>query len=282
MLREIEKTVNGHDGGFIDFEDENLSLDREWFLRLLHDLKKRFGESELELRAMNGLFPPALDEAMIKAMKEAGFKTLNLSLGSTSAAQLKRFRRPDVRRAFENALRLARKYNLEAVGYMIAGAPGQRAEESVADLLYLARQRVLAGVSIFYPAPGSQDFELCTDLGILPKHLSLMRSAALPISHTTSRLESVTLLRLGRILNFTKSLLDQGAAIPAPLPFKKIATASLYDRRDLGKQLLQGFLHDGRLRGMTPDGQVYAHRVAANLTTQFIQGLKTITVRGTR
>jgi hypothetical protein len=165
---------------------------------------------------------------------------------------------------------------------VIAGAPGQRAADSVTDLLYLARQRVLAGVSIFYPAPGSRDFEACAERGLLPRHFSLMRSTALPLAHTTDRLESATLLRLGRILNFMKSILDHGATIPQPYPFKETCTASPHDRMALGRQLLRAFLYDGRIRGVTPDGQVYAHRIAAHLTRQFNQGLKPITLQGTR
>jgi len=41
------------------------------------------------------------------------------------------------------------------VGYIIVGAPGQNALDSVDDLLYLAERPVIAGVSVYYPAPGS-------------------------------------------------------------------------------------------------------------------------------
>ncbi len=176
VIREMEKAVTQYHSGFIDFEDENLSLEREWFLKLLHEIKTRFGEAGLELRAMNGLFPPSLDEEMIGMMRDAGFKTLNLSLGTTSEEQLKRFRRPDVRKAAERVISIAEKYGLEVVCYIIAGAPDQNAEASLSDILYLGQKEVLAGVSVFYPAPGSPDFELCSELGILPDHFSMMRS----------------------------------------------------------------------------------------------------------
>ncbi|MCP3951131.1 MAG: B12-binding domain-containing radical SAM protein, partial [Desulfobacterales bacterium] len=205
IMREIEGQVRDHAVGFIDFEDENLSMDRGWFMELMGAISRCFGDRDMELRAMNGLFPPALDDAMIQAMRAAGFKTLNLAVGTTSVEQLKRFNRVDVRAAFDAALVSARRYGLEAVGYVIAGAPDQAAETSLADLLYLAGRRVLAGVSIFYPAPGSLDYTRCQQRGLLPKRFGLMRATALPIDQKTSRLESVTLLRLGRILNFMKS-----------------------------------------------------------------------------
>ena len=149
VIVEIENAVNKFNAGFIDFEDENLSLDRKWFLQLLNEIKQRFDANHLELRAMNGLLPSSLDEQVIAAMKAAGFRTLNLSLCTTATEQLKRFQRPDVRQAFERALALAETYALKTVGYIIIGAPLQKAIDSLADLLYLAKHRVLAGSSIF-------------------------------------------------------------------------------------------------------------------------------------
>ena len=280
ILSEIERAVERDSTGFIDFEDENLTLDRRWFARLLSGITTRFGNARLELRAMNGLFPPSLDDDVIAAMAAAGFRSLNLSLGSSSPAQLKKFQRPDVRAAFDAALASAKKYNLHCVGYVIAGAPQQSAADSVADLLYLAERRVLAGVSIFYPAPGSPDYRLCEELGLLPADFALMRSSALPISHTTNRQQSATLLRLGRALNFMKSLLDQGAKLPEPQNFKGSVMLNPDDRRAVGIHLLSWFLSDGQIRGVDSRGKVYRHNISIALTRMFLEGLRQITLRG--
>ncbi|MCP4755680.1 MAG: B12-binding domain-containing radical SAM protein, partial [Proteobacteria bacterium] len=167
VLDEMEDAIEKHNVGFIDFEDENLSMNRSWFLDLLNGILRRFGDGGLELRAMNGLFPPSLDEETIGLMKSAGFKTLNLSLCSISKPQLTRFKRPDVRRAFDKVLQLAEQYGLDTVGYIIVGSPNQDPSESVSDLLYLAERKVLAGLSVFYPAPGSLDYENCRTNGLL-------------------------------------------------------------------------------------------------------------------
>ena len=280
VLSEIERAVERDGAGFIDFEDENLTLDRAWFARLLHGITARFGRADLELRAMNGLFPPSLNDDVVAAMAAAGFKTLNLSLGSSDPEQLRKFRRPDVRAAFDAALAAARKYGLDCVGYVIAGAPHQAATDSVADLLYLARRRVLAGVSIFYPAPGSPDYRTCEELGLLPADIALMRASALPISHTTDRRQAATLLRLGRILNFMKSLLDQGIGIPEPMEFAAGDRVDPRDRRTAGIQLLSWFLVDGKLRGIDAAGDIYRHATARELTKIFLNGLRRDSLRG--
>lgn len=277
VLAEIEAAV-GRGAGFVDFEDENLSLDRGWFLALLDGLVARFGERALELRAMNGLYPPSLDAEAVAAMARAGFTALNLSLGSTDPAQLKRFRRPDVRPGFDRALALAGQHGLAAVGYIVVGAPHQSAPASVDDLLWLAERRVLAGVSVFYPAPGSRDWDTCRELGLLPAAFGRMRSTALPISHTTTRHESATLLRLGRILNFVKQLIDRG--LPLPSPQAAAGAIDPGDRLAAGRALLGWFLADGQVRGITPEGDVYAHAVASRLVDRFLEGLRSRPVRG--
>ena len=127
--------------------------------------------------------------------------------------------------------------------------------------------------------PGSLDYGLCENLGILPQKTSCLRSSALPLSHTTTRLESITLLRLGRILNFMKSLLDLGLPIPDPLP-PKTRIKNTGERLEIGMQLLQYFLHDGKIRGVDADGDLFEHTISIELARKFLEGLKSIRIRG--
>ena len=231
---------------------------------------------------MNGLYPPSIDEDIVSLMTASGFKTLNLSLGSTSNDQLKKFRRPNVRAAFETALFCAKNHDLECVSYIIAAAPGQTVQSSLDDLLYLAQKRTLIGLSIFYPAPGSLDYRMCEEMNLLPESFSLMRSTALPINDTTSRIEAATLLRLSRILNFMKHLMDIHGSLPEPRAFPGNAymAVSEFDRQALSEKLLQWFLHDGEIRGVTPSGDVYTHVTDNSLAKQFVQQIKTLKIAG--
>ena len=282
VIREIEKAVLLDDVGYIDFEDENLTLDKNWFLQLLDRIISQFGKLNIELRAMNGLYAPSIDEEVVAAMKEAGFRALNLSLCTTDKSQLRQFSRPNVTRAIESVLKWASIYDLEAVGYIISGAPGQIPESSLADLIYLAGLRVLVGLSVYYPAPGSRDFDQCRKLRMLPDDFSLMRSSVIPLSHRTSRLESVTLLRLARILNFMKSLLDRGKEIPKSSPYVKTCSLNSKDRVELGIRVLKWFLNDGKIRGVTKDGKIYEHLISEKLTAKFIRELDITRLKGCR
>jgi hypothetical protein len=274
IIAEMGHAVHTHNCGFFDFEDENLSHDKRWFTSLLKAIIHAFKYSDLELRAMNGLFPPSLDGHLLMLMKKAGFKTLNLSLGSTSGSQLRRFNRPDVRKSFNRLLNMADHLDLACVGYIIVGAPFQDPRQSLEDLLYLWRKRVLAGVSVYYPAPGSSDYEQCQRLNLLPEKTSLFRSSAMPLNHTTSRLQSVTLLRMGRIVNFMKLLTDRGISIPAAESCSQARFSLSLDRLDLGRKLLAWFLKDSHIRGVDANGQVYPHAAAPELVEKFLQNLR--------
>jgi hypothetical protein len=209
-----------------------------------------------------------------------------LALGTISPSGQKRFRRPDVKGAFEEVLHHARSHGMNAVAYIIVGAPGQDPGDSVSDLLYLAGKPALVGVSVYYPSPGSVDYGKCGEAGILPERFSLMRATALPVSHTTTREESVTLLRLGRIVNYVKSLVDAGETVPEGRPFKEadlrdvVDVVDVKDRRDAGKVLLGCFLNDGKIRGVTPDGEVFEHKVSESLTRRFLAGLAKTRILG--
>lgn len=279
VMSELEVLFDNHDVGFIDFEDENISLDSRWFLELLTIITKRYGSRNIELRAMNGLFPPSLNRKVIAAMKAAGFKTLNLSLGTICPEQSRRFKRPDVRPAFEKVITIVQEMGMDAVGYMITGAPDQTAETSLADLIYLAGQRVLIGTSIYYPAPGSMDYHRCLELGLLPGSFSLMRSSVFPIAHKIDRISAATLLRLSRIVNFIKHLIDRGIAIPTPTKCDK-HTIPMENREEAGGHLLSWFLHDGRIRGVEPSGKIFDHKIDQELTISFVGKLKKKDIRG--
>jgi len=280
VVNEIKVQLDNHDIGFIDFEDENLCLSKSWFLDLCNRLQPLLEGRDIEIRAMNGLYPPSIDNDIVLAMKALGFKALNLSLGSTSKEQLNRFKRQDVRNAFEKALNLAMEHGLECVSYIIAAAPGQTAESSLDDLLYLTEKRTLVGLSIYYPSPGSLDFQILKDQGILPGSLTLMRSSALPFDDSTSRLEAITLLRLSRIINFMKHLVDGFGKIPDPEAFPNVSILPFIDRETVSHKLLQWFLYDGKIRGVTDTGQVYAHLSDERLVEKYIKNLKTIDVKG--
>ena len=279
VLAELDAAFSIGPMGFIDFEDEHLSADKPWFMDLLDGLQQRHSRWRPEVRAMNGLYAPAMDADMLRQMRKAGFKAVNMALITTDTRQLRRFARCNINAALDRVLSWTEQLGMHAVAYLIVAGPEQDPSLSVDDLLHLAQRRVLAGVSVFYPAPGSSDFSWCRRKGLLPLHHSLMRATAIPLTHRTDRTQAVTLLRLGRILNFMKQLRDAGEALPPPARLPAVISGD-EGRWVVGRLLLGAFLRDSTIYGVDADGRVYRHQTDLSLIRRFIRGIDQIALRG--
>ena len=194
-----------------DIEDDNFTFDQERAKRLMNLIIETFREEKIELSAMNGISFASLDGELLRLMKKAGFKTINLSYVSTDPSTKERMKRPKPTTEFDRILEEAEQIGLHAIAYAILGMPGQTIEEMVDTLIYLMGKKVLIGPSIYYPTPGTSLFERCNKEGILPPHPVQWRSSAFPIeTKEFSRLDLLTLFRLARVINFIKGKMDGG------------------------------------------------------------------------
>ncbi len=109
-----------------------------------------------------------------------------------------------------------------------------------------------------------------------------MRSTALPLDDTTTRLEAVTLLRLARILNFIKSCIDIHGCLPIAQPYVSDDLSGPMDRDKISHKLVQWFLNDGIIRGVDKNGNLYAHKTDLKLCQNFIKGIKQIYISGVK
>jgi radical SAM superfamily enzyme YgiQ (UPF0313 family) len=210
ILTEMMECKKQYGIEIFDIEDDNFTFDQERARRLMNLIIETFGERKIELSAMNGISFASLDEELLKLMKRAGFKTINLSYVSTDPATKEKMKRPGTTSEFDKILKEAEQFGLSVIAYAILGMPGQTIEEMVDTLIYLMETRVLVGPSIYYPSPGTPLFERCNKEGILPSHPVQWRSSAFPIEMKEfSRIDLVTLFRLARVINFIKEKMDE-------------------------------------------------------------------------
>ncbi len=225
-----------------DFEDDNLTADRDGAKELFRGLLAEFGEGALALHAMNGVSYAALDSELLGLMAAAGFTHLNLSLASAAPTP----GRPHSRAAFEAAVEAAAGLGLRVVAYLILGLPGEDPGETAETLAYLGRLPALVGASPFYLAPGSP---LAEDLPA-PGQAELVRArlTALGASAEEGERDRVyTLFVTARILNFLKGLPTAGADLP--LAQALAGAARRGGREALGSEILGRLLREGRLFG---------------------------------
>jgi len=209
VIDEMQSCVKEQNITAFDIEDDNFTLDVSRAEKILDLIIDVFGEQGLALYAMNGLSIFSLTENLLLKMKRAGFKHLDLALGSSSKVINRQMNRPvDLNRA-EAVLKQAAKLGFPVTTYIILGIPGHSLEDMISSILYLAEKDTFIGPSIFYPSPGTKVYREMEENGdFLPVDFSMLRSSLFPVeTDGFSRLDIVTLLRLSRWINFLKQLL---------------------------------------------------------------------------
>jgi radical SAM superfamily enzyme YgiQ (UPF0313 family) len=158
VLDEMRASRSAKDASVFNFEDDNLSFDRAWFLEFLRAAASDPTLRGAELTAMNGLCHNTLDVEVLSAMRAAGFRELNVSLVTASPELRGRHRRPEIFDRFDKfagLIREARRLSFFVTAYVIIGLPGQTYEEARATVDGLLALDVLVGPSVYYAAPGS-------------------------------------------------------------------------------------------------------------------------------
>jgi radical SAM superfamily enzyme YgiQ (UPF0313 family) len=234
-----------------DFEDDNLSFDRNRFRTLLEGIKEAFAGKDVRFFAMNGLSYLSLDRELLGEMRAVGFTHLNLSLVSCEASTLSDLNRPHRLGRFLEVIDAAASLGFHIVSYQILGLPMETRDQMVKTMALLTRLPVRIGASIFYLTPGSvlsTDFPPMTELDMF-----LARSTAMAMETLAfTRDDLYTLFVTARIINFLKSIPmpDQAFSFREALNFANNGT--MRDR--LGAGLLERLMEERRLHAATRGG----------------------------
>ena len=181
VVREMEWNYLNRAVRIFNFEDDNLSFDKEWFRQLLGAVIDHPVLKEIELTAMNGMCFPTLDSALLILMRRAGFARLNLSFVTRDAGLQKRYHRPMPREDFRSIITTARELGFMITVYVIIGLPGQTYAEIRESIDYLLELGVLVGPSPFYLPPGSALFDTLNVPDSIRLNWNLYRSTAFAI-----------------------------------------------------------------------------------------------------
>jgi radical SAM superfamily enzyme YgiQ (UPF0313 family) len=234
-----------------DFEDDNLTLPRERIMTLCHGIRDAFPSGQIRLLAMNGISYWALDRELMASMKEAGFRSLNLSLVSCDEPLLLEMGRPHHAAKFLQAVRDAFSLGLDLIGYQILGLPGDSVDSMAKTTAFLARLPLRIGASLFYLSPGSpiaNSFPPRTE-----KDAFLARSTAMAIeTDGFGREDLYTFFITARILNFLKTIPQASSKIPLTEALRRAKQSG--GRSAVGAALLERLFREGTLSAWTRQG----------------------------
>ncbi|MBN1277885.1 MAG: B12-binding domain-containing radical SAM protein [Deltaproteobacteria bacterium] len=234
-----------------DFEDDNLSFDRDSARHMLKCLTGGFQPGTVHFTAMNGLSYLSLDKEMLGLMKQAGFTDLNIALVSASQRVMSELGRPHSLEKYNAVVEEAYLSGLNITSYQILGLPNETIDEMIDTLTILCRQPVLIGASIFYLTPGCELANQFPD----PAESDYLkaRSTAMAIETDQFGREDIyTLFIMARIVNFIKGIesFDQKITLHHALEILK----KIDKRSSLGIDILKKLFQEQNLYAATRQG----------------------------
>jgi len=185
----------------INFEDDNILVDREFFFEILTAVKQAI--PHVSFSAENGMDYSFLDMDTLHRLIDFGFKQFNLSMASCSPEILKDARRPGDLRQLKDILKRLNQLKVPAIVYFICGLAADTTDTVIENLSFLVKQPVRAGISLFYPVPGLPGFEDPHMFMSADSHLCT-GSAAFPWTGSLTTSQMVTAFRMARFGNLAK------------------------------------------------------------------------------
>jgi len=166
VMEEIELLVREKGAEEIHFADDCFTADRTWILELTRELKAaKLGTS---FSFMNGLRADQVDAEVLKALKDAGVRTLGFGVETGNRLLMERSGKRLSAGQVEAAFSMSRKDGFNTWGFFIVGFPGETEEQARSTLdLSLKLDPDFAKFFPLVPFPGSRIFEEMRKKGML-------------------------------------------------------------------------------------------------------------------
>ncbi len=198
LVRTGFAAVSPGPGMHVNFEDDNLLADTEYFMAVIGFAREIFDGPSFS--AENGLDAGFLDEELLERLVLLGFGSFNFSLGSIDEEILRQENRSPSSSRIAVLTRHSASLGVPSVTYFICGLPGDTAETIVESLLFLHSLPTKIGISLFYPVPGLPGFEDAKPFLSRPPRLAC-GSSGFPWNGSLSTRQLVTAFRLARLVN---------------------------------------------------------------------------------
>lgn len=183
----------------INFEDDNILFDKEYFIKIIRLFKKYFKNPSFLLE--NGIDYSLLDNDLLKILIKLGLKKINFSIASSDENILKNEKRKLDLPGYETLLRTAENFNIPVTTYFICGLKNDTRESVANTLAYLFNLPTELGISLFYAVPGLKNL---SEKSSFKSPCLCAGSSAYPWNNSLSTSSMVTAFRLSRFINCFK------------------------------------------------------------------------------
>jgi len=169
VIEEAKFLKDNYGVNTIIFNDENMTVYKEWFLELLDELKKLnikwLAGAGLSARTIN-------DEEIIKKMYESGVAAFEIAVESGSDEILKKMKKPLTISEVENVVRLIRKHGDGFIaGFFIVGFPFETKKQVIETLDFMGKLKLdWSALYCLQPFPGTELYDYCIDNKLMAEY----------------------------------------------------------------------------------------------------------------
>lgn len=165
VITELQQTVETWHPTLIAFVDDRLTWDRKRMV----DICRGMIESDISLPwyTPNGVHVEDLDQDLLKLMKRAGCRSLNLAIESGDPHILRRvIGKKGTPEQASMVAQVCRELKIHTNAYFVIGMPGET-DETIRRSLDLALSLPLDGLGVFIatPFPGTRMYRQCVSKG---------------------------------------------------------------------------------------------------------------------
>lgn len=199
---EIEHWVGTYGIENVDFADLTAIIKRSWILAFCAEMRRRALGVSWQLP--NGTRSEALDREVLHALRDAGCTNLSYAPETGSARTLAAIRKKASLAAMTESIREAKRNDLSVKCNFVIGFPRETRRdvlETIAFALRLAAMGVDdAGLYLFSPYPGTEDFEYLRStgrIGALDDAYFASLTSTMDLSRSSAYCENIGPVELG-------------------------------------------------------------------------------------
>lgn len=172
IIDEVKFLKENYGVNTIVFNDENMTVYKDWFLKLMDEFKKLgirwVVGGGLSVRTIN-------DEEIIKKMCESGIAVFNIAIESGNEETLKKIKKPLTLKEVENVVGLIRKYGKQKngfiIGFFIVGLPFETKKEFLETLEFGGKLDLdWRAYYCFQPFPGIELYNWCINNNLMKEY----------------------------------------------------------------------------------------------------------------
>jgi magnesium-protoporphyrin IX monomethyl ester (oxidative) cyclase len=160
VISEIKHLIDTYDVEEISFEDDNIILDRERFVRICEGIEPL----DIKWCTPNGIRVNSLDHELLEIMKKSGCYSLNLAIEHGDPQMLNIMNKQvDLEKA-KQITESCKKLGIYTFGYFVIGMPGET-RETIGRSIEFAKNTALNEIGVFIatPYPGSALHQECVE-----------------------------------------------------------------------------------------------------------------------